>query len=415
MNRPIALIAAITLALSAACATADELSGQSQTGKPSGKKDFDKSTATLESLRERLQKLREPTPVPELPAEPENASENAEYQEKMMAIRTEYKAKEDPRLLELATTCEEILHRFPDISDRADIETEMATSDMRLLYSTAEGKNLAREQIGALLKKSTLSPEAAVILYDRQLMMFPSLSTDHATEYGIEEIVPVPKEESKKLDATKQLLAKFAAAYPNTKEYGWLLFTAADFGAKLGADEQQSDQWLTEAEKIGDVKLQQQVQGKRFRRAIIGRPVPEIEFTDLDGHKVSLAALRGKVVLLNFWATWCGPCVAAFPDLKKLYEKYRDHGFEVIAISLDSDRAALDAYLKRNPLPWPQYFDGKGWENRLAQQFGVTGIPEEWLIDREGIVVAIDNPASPTFKTKIEELLNTKQSPAQLD
>ncbi len=121
-----------------------------------------------------------------------------------------------------------------------------------------------------------------------------------------------------------------------------------------------------------------------------GQVLPELSpVVDLDGKPVSLADYRGKLVLLDFWATWCGPCIAEMPNVKEVYEKYHDRGFEIIGISLDTDAAALHKFIKENQLPWRQIFDGKRWKTPLAQQYGVRGIPAQFLIDRAGRVISV--------------------------
>jgi thiol-disulfide isomerase/thioredoxin len=110
----------------------------------------------------------------------------------------------------------------------------------------------------------------------------------------------------------------------------------------------------------------------------------ELSFTAVDGRQVDLADLRGKVVLLDFWATWCPPCLEEAPALAAAYEKYRDQGFEIIGISLDQNQAALEKFTKDNNMPWPQFFDGQGWDNELAKRFKIQSVPTVWLLDREG-------------------------------
>lgn len=110
----------------------------------------------------------------------------------------------------------------------------------------------------------------------------------------------------------------------------------------------------------------------------------DLSFTALDGSKVDLAKLRGKVVLVDFWATWCPPCVEEVPELVETYEKFHDKGFEIVGISLDKDKSALEKFLKENKMTWPQYFDGGGWENKFAQRFKIQSVPTMWLLDREG-------------------------------
>lgn len=115
----------------------------------------------------------------------------------------------------------------------------------------------------------------------------------------------------------------------------------------------------------------------------VGKPL-DIRFTALDGQQVDLASLKGKVVLVEFWSTTCGPCVAEMPRVKAAYEKLHERGFEVVAINLDDKESALRRFIKEQEIPWPQYFDGKGWENKFAVQYGIFSIPTMWLVDKRG-------------------------------
>jgi thiol-disulfide isomerase/thioredoxin len=93
----------------------------------------------------------------------------------------------------------------------------------------------------------------------------------------------------------------------------------------------------------------------------------DLKFTALDGRAVDFASLRGKVVLLDFWATWCGPCVEEVPHVVAAYRKYHDQGFEIVGVSLDQDKDAVQAFTAANGMTWPQYFDGQGWKNAHRQ------------------------------------------------
>jgi thiol-disulfide isomerase/thioredoxin len=115
----------------------------------------------------------------------------------------------------------------------------------------------------------------------------------------------------------------------------------------------------------------------------IGKPL-DIHFTALDGRQVDLAKLTNKVVLIQFWSTSCGPCVGEMPMVKAAYEKLHDRGFEVIAICLDDKEAPLRRFIKEKDLPWPQHFDGKGWENQFGVRYGIFAIPTMWLVDKRG-------------------------------
>jgi thiol-disulfide isomerase/thioredoxin len=126
-----------------------------------------------------------------------------------------------------------------------------------------------------------------------------------------------------------------------------------------------------------------------IRFAEVGQPL-ELSFTAVDGTSIDLKNYQGKVVLIDFWATWCGPCVAEIPHVKQVYSKYHDKGFEIIGISLDKDKQKLLDFVKANEMPWPQYFDGQGWKNEIAKKHGIQGIPALWLVNKKGEVVSKD-------------------------
>ncbi len=125
----------------------------------------------------------------------------------------------------------------------------------------------------------------------------------------------------------------------------------------------------------------------------------DLKFTAVDGREVDLASLRGKVVLIDFWATWCGPCVAELPNVLKTYREFHPKGFEIVGISLDSDKAKLESFVKDKGMDWPQFFDGKGWKNEISTRYGINSIPAMWLVDKKGMLV------STSARSTLEELV----------
>jgi thiol-disulfide isomerase/thioredoxin len=134
----------------------------------------------------------------------------------------------------------------------------------------------------------------------------------------------------------------------------------------------------------------------------VGKPV-DISFKAVDGRDVDLAKLKGKVVLIDFWATWCGPCVAELPHVKEAYTDLHSKGFEVVGISLDKDKTKLTKFTADQKMEWPQYFDGKQWENEISTKYGIQSIPAMWLVDKKGNLRDVD--ARGDLKGKIEKLL----------
>lgn len=143
--------------------------------------------------------------------------------------------------------------------------------------------------------------------------------------------------------------------------------------------------------------------GAARRLTLIGQPL-ELSGTLMDGEKFDWAKYRGKVVLVDFWATWCAPCRAEIPNVKKNYELYHDKGFEVVGISLDNDRAALEKFLETEGNPWITVYDGPWSENAVATYYGVFGIPTVILVDKEGKVVST-RARGPELGRLLEELL----------
>ncbi len=148
---------------------------------------------------------------------------------------------------------------------------------------------------------------------------------------------------------------------------------AAEISILAGPDPSETPDWA--GAPVGWAK------GVINRLDLEGRHV-EFQFNATDGRKVDLASMKGKVVLVDFWATWCPPCLASLPRVKASFVKYHEKGFQVFGISWDNDQATLAKFVAAHSIPWPQHFEGS--RRKLGAEFGIGGIPYMLLIDKEG-------------------------------
>lgn len=152
-----------------------------------------------------------------------------------------------------------------------------------------------------------------------------------------------------------------------------------------------------------DIAKQLQLQVKQAKGFSTGGLAPDFAMNQVDGTELKLSDLRGKVVLVDFWASWCRPCRLANPEVVALYAKYKDQGFEVLGVSLDRNTAAWKKAIEKDNLTWYHVSDLKGWQNAAAQLYGVRSIPQTLLIDAEGKIIA-RNLKGAALEAKLKEI-----------
>jgi len=190
--------------------------------------------------------------------------------------------------------------------------------------------------------------------------------------------------------------------FPKRPELSGLILQVAE--ARLNRGETETARKM--AQEILDAKpeaeLKEAADELLVKLGRVGKPL-DIKFKAVDGREIDLTGMKGKVVLVDFWATWCGPCMRELPNVKSAYERLNPKGFEIVGISFDRDLDKLKQVVAREKMTWPQYFEGNGDGNKYGEQFGISSIPTMWLVDKKGMLRELN--AREDLVAKVEKLL----------
>jgi len=292
-----------------------------------------------------------------------------------------------PYVLAIADKCKDFYSRFPK-------DTNAVEAKLREFGALS----LLVDQAGATNQQARMDAALKDILAD------PSLPEDvhfdlrqHAVEKAVHD---------KEADGDAAVLVEFEKGtrqlqkeFPKRPEVLDMLMYLAEI-----SDPEKSRAVVKEIAANQDAPAEMKEAAAAMQKQLerVGNPLA-LKFAAVDGREVDLEKMRGKVVLVDFWATWCEPCVDMLPTVKGAYDKFHAKGLEIAGIDLDEEKDSLTNFVAEQKVEWPEYFDGKKWDSKYAVEFGVKDLPALWLVDKKGVLRYIN--ADFDFDKKIERLL----------
>lgn len=210
------------------------------------------------------------------------------------------------------------------------------------------------------------------------------------TEYLTAQTETINKIKSYFPEMGTSLVCLYATNFLNPDEEVPFLKVVAEKFSKLNSTNPQVVTFINKIKKLGGVD--------------IGAEAPEVNLETPEGGTLALSSLKGKYVLIDFWASWCGPCRRENPNVVKMYEKFKGKDFEIYGVSLDKDKAAWEKAIKADNLTWKHVSDLKYWQSEVVDKFSIKGIPQTYLLDKNGIIIA-KNLRGEALEAKLDEVL----------
>jgi len=312
----------------------------------------------------------------------------------------QFQKQVDETAVSFANKAEEFIQRFPANENIGDARVTVVHA---LNHAVAAGDTNAEKRIKEFV--TAVLANISIPEDDRAGVLMFAGNTAFSKKVGMrlftEGMSKLDKEfESNEIESMRSALKQFPT---NSMIYTMLISIAQ--GATGDRQKDLANEILSSPGAPAGVRTLAEHLLKGTRPYEVGKPL-DIKFTALDGREVDLAKLKDRVVLVEFWSTSCGPCVAEMPKVKAAYNKFHDRGFEVVGICLDDKETVLRRFIKEKDLTWPQYFDGKGWENKFALRYGIFSIPTMWLVNKPGNLISTD--ARFDLEQQVASLLDAK-------
>lgn len=298
-----------------------------------------------------------------------------------------------PDLSKLDRSNKEAVEKF--IADRQAALAKKADLIGELFKAAPENgklKTLLPERWNALLR--TDKPDVAAVKEETSAVLKnDKLKAEGLkTEAAFFAAFAVFRGEENNFKAQLEAVESFIKIAPQDDRCPMLLYSAA---SNSDDSKQKTDLYRRVIKDYPKSRVVSAVEGSLKQFEGLGKPF-ELAFTDaIKGSEISIKGLKGKVVVIDFWATWCGPCVAEMPKMKKLYSDFHDKGVEFIGVSLDAPKEEggldkLKEFVATNEIPWPQYYQGNGWNSEFSKSWYINGIPALFVVDAEGKLFSVE-------------------------